>query len=661
VAKAKKKVEDPRDPYEGQPFEGRRGTLKAWDHDSWEATSIYVGDAVGGLEGLIKNLSKAKKVGLVERDVTKAALAGKLAQPDAPHVLVVKLKGHDWAPLYVSFAERYATDVFKEISKDAGTKIIWCGHQDTAGATGFQLFDCGEQVVDFETCGYSGGEDDDDMFGTRFKSKLHKKDWWKSHEHEDETLQALIKEQDAYVPWLIAGGEKGKLGLMAMPEDVSDEENVERVVMAVYGPAKKAKPSAEGKKLLEAIKKLDVKGIEAALAAGADQNFLPGRNETALAYAVDLVLRDPEKHMPVIDALIRGGADVNDPGPRGNFPLWEVLEGVQGLDRKLPVMLKLIAAGADVNALSRGGYQKGSRPLHFVAVGGDIEMAKFLIAHGANPKLADARGETPAKSARGVIKSMLKMVDDEDGKHSGPVKAVIELLEQVEKGKLKAKDFSKNPTAVIEAERVRNEKLRAEITAAFEQVGEAFKSLDQLERAEKKGDKKGVRKAAAKIAGLAQPKTVVVNEIEDSPDRWDDLKWRNAATKELMSRGFELLGEFQVSGQEFLNMLGLLHPQRNVYAAVCEMLGNQWVDFVQYYSDGTQLEATNVKTPPESWVDMPGRTKIRQPKWKVGKLADHMLSAKPPAGATVKELIRGGFARAFEADYAAEMRFRQRR
>jgi hypothetical protein len=658
--KSKKVKDENLDPVERVPFEQRRGTLKAWDYDSWEAASIHVGGKKG-LDAVIEKLAKAKKVGVVEKDVTKAALAGKLAQPDAPHVVIVKLRGHDWALLYVSFAESYVTDPYKEISKDAGTKIIWCGHQDTAGATGFQLFDRGEQTVQFETCGYSDGEDDDDMFGTRFTSKFHKKDWWKSHEHEDQTLQTLVKEQDAYVPWLMGGAEKGKLSFAAMPEDTLDAANVERVVMAVYGPAKKAKPSAEGKQLLEAIKKLDVKGVEAALAVGADQNYLPGENDTALACAVNAALRDPDRGIPVIEALISGGANVNDAGPRGNYPIWEALEGVQGRDKKLPIMLRLIEAGADVNAISRGGSQKGSRMLHFVAVCGDVEMAKFLLAHGADVKLKDERGETPAKNARGVIKSMEKMIDDEDGEHTGPLKVVIELLEQVEKGKLKAKDFSKDPSPVIKAERKRNEKLRAEIHAAFEKAGNAISTLAELEAAEKANDKKRMKHAAAKAANLAQPATIKIKKIADSPSRWDDPNRRDTVVAALKGRGFEPIGEFQVTGQEFLNMVALLHPEKHVYAAVCEMLNNQWVDLVQYYTNDTQLEVTNVRSAPESWVDVPGRTKIRQPKWGVTKLAEHILKAEPPSGAKVRKLQPMHFARDFERDYLAEMRFRRKR
>lgn len=656
-AKRSKAAEAARDRVEAAPFERRRGTIAALDYDSWEALSIHVGD---GIDAISQRLSKAKKVGLVQPDVTKAALAGTLDQPDAPYLIIVKLKDQDWAPAFASFAERYDTDAAKDLSRDAGTKVIWCGHQDTASATGFELFERGEPIVQFETCGEEYIDDSKPDFPTRFKSTTHKKNWWREHADEDEALQALVTEQQAYVPMFACGGEKGKLRLWAFPEDTLDSANVERIVLAIYGPAKKAKPAAAAKALREAIERMDVAGVEAALKAGADQSYLPGLKQTALAHAVSFGLRDPQKGLPVIDALLAGGADVNDAG-NGNPPVWETLDGPQGKERKIPVLQRLIAAGADLNALAKVSHHKGHTPLHQLANAGDAEMARFLVAHGADVSAKNSRGKTARQSASENVKTMLSFIDDEGGKHSGPIKEVIEFLEQVEKGEIRSSDLSKDPQPILDAERKRNEKLKAEIDAVLAKLENPITPTDEKTR--EKDAKIRAQRDAAKLAAVhEQPKQIKLKQIKPSDDRWIDVQRRDLAVGALLERGFEMIGEFEASpGFDFLRMMALLHPKQHVYAVVCEMINDRWVDLVQYYSDGTQLNATNAKSAPEAQVDVPKQRKVREPKWGVTKLADWMLKELPPAGAKVLPLTAAGFAGHFEADYANEMRHRARK
>jgi hypothetical protein len=644
-----------RDPVETAPFEQRRGTLAALDYDSWEAMSIYVS---GGIDAIADRLTKAKKVGLVQADVTKAALAGTLDQPDAPYLIIVKLRGHDWAPAFASFADRYDTDTARDLSRDAATKVIWCGHQDTASATGFELFERGQPLVQFETCGEEYIDDSSPDFPTRFKSATHKKNWWRQHADEDEALQALVKEQQAYVPMFACGGEKGKLRLWAFPDDTLEPDNIERIVLAIYGPAKKARPAASGKALREAIERMDVAAVEAAIKAGADQNYLPGLKETALAHAVNFALRNPEQGLPVIDALLRGGADVNDAG-NGNPPVWEAFDGPQGKDRKLPILQRLIAAGADLNALAKVSHHKGDTPLHLIANSGDVEMARFLVAHGADVSAKNSRGETARQSASANLKTMLSFIDDEGGKHSGPIKAVIELLERVEKGKIKPSDLPKDAQPIVDAERARNEKLKAEINAVLANLENPFTPTDENKR--EKDEKIRAQRAAAKRAAVhAQPKQIRLKQIQPSDGRWFDVKRRDLAAAALSERGFEVIGEFEATpGFDFLRMLALVHRKQHIYAVVCEMIDDRWVDLVQYYSDGTQLNATNVKSLPEAQIDVPKQRKVREPKWGAAKLADWMLKQPPPAVAKVSPLKPDDFASHFEQDYAEQMRHRR--
>ncbi len=90
----------------------------------------------------------------------------------------------------------------------------------------------------------------------------------------------------------------------------------------------------------------------------------------------------------MLKALLKAGADPNfkDSSEYGWTPL------IWAADLKEPEMVKtLLASGARVNATN----SEGLTALHFA---GDAEVARLLIAAGADPK-ARAGGETPAESA----------------------------------------------------------------------------------------------------------------------------------------------------------------------------------------------------------------------------------------------------------------------
>ena len=224
--KASKPTNDS-DPIDHEPFEQRRGTLRAWDYDSWTAVSVFVG-GTNGMETLAGALAKAGAT--VQRDVTKAALSGKLAPPGKPHLLIVKLKDHDWAIVDANgVAGAWDPAAQRKLSRDAKTRLIWCGHQDTAGATFFHLYDNGKLAIRFETVGLAVADPGD----TTFKSSSHDGDWVQQFDDENDALQALVREQDAYVPKIFSFGDEGG----AVPDDTLKPGNVERIMLAVYSGA----------------------------------------------------------------------------------------------------------------------------------------------------------------------------------------------------------------------------------------------------------------------------------------------------------------------------------------------------------------------------------------------------------------------------------------
>jgi ankyrin repeat protein len=119
-------------------------------------------------------------------------------------------------------------------------------------------------------------------------------------------------------------------------------------------------------------------------AAGADFNdgvmFLP------------LVLAAGWRHLPLVQVLIEGGADVNLPDDSGVTPLRAAILGgpPNAKGNPLPIVVALLDAGADPNLFPRthSDYADNETPLTWAAYRGNRKMADLLVAAGAkNPNL----------------------------------------------------------------------------------------------------------------------------------------------------------------------------------------------------------------------------------------------------------------------------------
>lgn len=132
--------------------------------------------------------------------------------------------------------------------------------------------------------------------------------------------------------------------------------------------------------LSDALKLRDVAKVRSLLAAGADV-----KEKVLGDYPLNIAARFGPAE--VVTVLLDSGADIKRPGRDGLHPLHNAV-----LLGHTEIVALLIQRGAAVDAKDR----RGRTPLYsFAATGGsDIEIAKMLLAAGANPRIEDENHDT---------------------------------------------------------------------------------------------------------------------------------------------------------------------------------------------------------------------------------------------------------------------------
>jgi ankyrin repeat protein len=144
--------------------------------------------------------------------------------------------------------------------------------------------------------------------------------------------------------------------------------------------------------LLAACERGDVAVVRVLLAAGADPTISDASGRSALHCAASGTGPHADE---VVSSLIAAGAAVDSPDSRGITPLFLAVKRGDAASVEA-----LILGGASVHARST----QGEAPLHWVH-GADV--ARVLLAHGANPNSLDDQFQARTSAARGACYTIL--------------------------------------------------------------------------------------------------------------------------------------------------------------------------------------------------------------------------------------------------------------
>jgi hypothetical protein len=616
-------------------------------NDSWDTVLVRFDDPARPTDSdaVIDRLLERGRISVARRNIGAELFAGKLKAPAGKWALLIKARGQSWLWLAPSWEEyRIAED----LAKSTGLVTLVAGYQDTANATFLMAYDGPKLRVEFESTGYEGKKLRDSDNETRIKGRMHDRKWLKQFPTETEAQEALLKELDAFTPYLGVFSDKGKVGMYAADEEELDEELFERVDLLVFGPAKSLEVGEPGRKLRDAINKGDAAGVRAAVKAGADLTVLPGTELPPLQDAIATNAKDAGRWLGVIRALLEAGADPSGP-PGANPPLCALAnETFIDLQTLIEGLKALLDHGADVNGQCTDELQfRGSTAVHILAQMRGATPLKFLHSRGVDVLgVKDSDGKTPLQACEASLRRMKKFFgEDFDGGEE--TRESIEYLKSLQKGTAGDADYEE---AAAE-DRKAKERKRKEVTDAFKDLGDLLKSAGTALR-------NPTQKNLASVAVLTQPQEVHL--VPASRAKWANAKTRDAEARRLEKEGFERIGLFRIKEVEGARLLAMLHRESNVYGAVCELGKTLWVDLVRHYKDGSRVTVSNAKTFPAAQFSSKQIRKVRLPDAAVAKMVEAMAKERPPKGG-VEPVTAGEFVERFERAYREEMEERRGR
>lgn len=176
----------------------------------------------------------------------------------------------------------------------------------------------------------------------------------------------------------------------------------------------------QGSSFLQAVRQLDIDKTEALLKTGADVRETDNRGTPPILLALrrfaweppggkmrrgmtkQQLRRESKKQIGMLKLLLSHGADPNQAEEGGETPLQRAVtqDFFSARDSEL-ILSTLLKKGADLDAKDDWGVTA----LMLAAQYNRIEIVRFLLGRGANPKLVDCQGETALSKAKAVEKN----------------------------------------------------------------------------------------------------------------------------------------------------------------------------------------------------------------------------------------------------------------
>lgn len=166
-----------------------------------------------------------------------------------------------------------------------------------------------------------------------------------------------------------------------------------------------------------------------------------------------------------------------------------------------------------------------------------------------------------------------------------------------------------------------------------------------------------VRQEVRETSSLDTPSRVTLIEAKDPA--WAQREALRDTLNELRSMGFQSAGAYEVLEMPHLHVVGMVHPEDYLYAAVYVLSEGQiWTDLCSEQVDGESLTVSNVDT--GGMLDrIPERRQLSDPAWGIPELYD-CIKAERGAG-PFRDIEAVDFKAEFERAYAAEMDWRNSR
>ncbi|WP_143301482.1 hypothetical protein [Candidatus Entotheonella palauensis] len=147
--------------------------------------------------------------------------------------------------------------------------------------------------------------------------------------------------------------------------------------------------------------------------------------------------------------------------------------------------------------------------------------------------------------------------------------------------------------------------------------------------------------------------------METNTPAWTQHSALTTTLSELRAMGFQPAGTYDVLEMPHLHLVGMVHPEDYLYAAVYILPENQiWTDLCSEQIGGESLTVSNVETG-DTLDRIPGRRQISDPAWGISELYD-CIKAERGEG-PFKDVEAADFKSEFEQAYAVEMDWRNSR